>query len=142
MSDTEKHPGGRPTAYDPSFCERVIELGKCGKSLEQIGAELGVTYRTLVNWRDSHEEFFHALEEAKIQEMVWWENQGQAYMLEHPGSPKLNAGLYSRSLAARFPKKYSERIRQEVTGEDGQPLVTGITLTFVKPDAKTDDENN
>ena len=125
---------GRPTTYDPSYCEKVIALGKLGKSFEQIAAQLDVSYRTIVNWRDTHEDFFHALEEAKIYEMVWWEEQAQAYMLEHKDAPKLNTGLWSRSMAARFPKKYREQTKTEITGADGAPLLAGIQVTFVKPD--------
>lgn len=66
--------------------------------------------------------------------MVWWEEQAQAYMLEHKDAPKLNTGLWSRSMAARFPKKYSERVKQEITGADGTPLITSIDINFVKTD--------
>jgi hypothetical protein len=129
---TEEVKTGRPTAYDPSYCEKVVELGRLGKSFEQMSAELNVSYRTLCNWRDTHEEFFHALSDAQALSQSWWENQAQAYMLEHPGAPKLNTGLWSRSMAARFPKTYSERIKQEVTGADGAPLLTGLQVSFVE----------
>jgi len=37
-------------------------------------------------------------------------------------------------MAARFPKKYRESTKTEITGADGAPLISGITVTFVKPD--------
>ena len=125
------NPVGRPTAYDPSFCDKAIELGSKGKSLEQISGALGITYRTLCNWRDEHEEFFHALEEAKVRELIWWEDHAQSYLVEHKDGEKLNVGLWSRSMAARFPKKYSERIRQELTGADGAPLLKSVEIMFI-----------
>ena len=125
------NPVGRPSAYDPSFCEKAIELGNKGKSLEQISGALGITYRTLCNWRDEHEEFFHALEEAKVREMIWWEEHAQAYLVEHKDGDRLNVGLWSRSMAARFPKKYSERIRQELTGAEGAPLLKSVEIMFI-----------
>ena len=131
----EKRPVGRPTLYDPLFCEQVIELGKLGKSVEQIASNLGVGTRTLFTWKDTHEEFRHALEDAKAAEQTWWEDQAQAYMLEHKDAAKLNASIWSRSMAARFPKKYRESVKQEITGENGAPLLTGIQISFVKPDA-------
>ena len=134
------NPVGRPTQYDPSFCEKAIELGNKGKSLEQISGALGITYRTLCNWRDSHEEFFHALEEAKIREMIWWEEHAQAYLVEHKDGERLNVGLWSRSMAARFPKKYSERIKQELTGAEGAPLLKGVEITFVEPNANRSED--
>ena len=126
---------GRPTTYDPAYCERVVELGKLGKSTEQICASIGVPLRTAYQWRDANPEFAQALEEAKAHEQVWWEDIAQAFIVEAPGREKLNTGLWSRSMAARFPKKYRESVKQEITGQDGAPLMAGITVSFVKPDA-------
>ena len=125
------NPVGRPSAYDPSYCQKAIELGTKGKSLEQISGALGITYRTLCNWRDEYEEFFHALEEAKVRELIWWEDHAQSYLIEHKDGDKLNVGLWSRSMAARFPKKYSERIRQELTGAEGAPLLKSVEIMFI-----------
>jgi hypothetical protein len=43
-------------------------------------------------------------------------------MIEEQGAAKLNASIWSRSMAARFPRKYRESIKQEITGSDGGPL--------------------
>ena len=128
-----KRPVGRPSLYDPAYVDRVIELGKIGKSTEAIGAILGVGTKTLYNWRDEHPEFLHALELAKEYELQWWEDIAQTHMVENKESDKLNATIWSRSMAARFPKKYRESTKQEITGADGAPLLTGIQVTFVKP---------
>jgi transposase-like protein len=137
MTDTvpvlEKRPVGRPTLYDPAYCGKVVELGRIGKSVEQIAAILDVSLRTMYSWRDAHEEFLHALDDAKTYEQAWWEEQASSYMVENKESDRLNATLWSRSMAARFPKKYRESTKQEITGADGAPLLTGIQVTFVKP---------
>ena len=129
----EKRPVGRPSLYDPKYCEKVIALGKIGKSVEQIASTLNVSLRTMYSWRDAHEEFLHALEDAKTYEQAWWEEQAAAYMVENKESDRLNATLWSRSMAARFPKKYRESVKQEITGADGAPLLQGIQVSFVKP---------
>lgn len=129
----QKRPVGRPSTYDPAYCEKVVELGKLGKSIEQICYNLNTPIRTLYEWRDRHEEFSQALDEAKVYEQAWWEEQAAAYMLEHKDAPKLNASIWSRSMAARFPKKYRESTKTEITGADGAALLTGINVTFVKP---------
>jgi hypothetical protein len=110
-----------------------VALGALGKSLEQISSNLGVSCRVLYDWRDRYPEFLRALEEAKEAEQTWWEEQAQAYMLEHKDGPKLNASIWSRSMAARFPKKYRESVKQEITGENGAPLLTAIQVSFVTP---------
>lgn len=137
MTDTtetqEKRPVGRPSLYDPAYCDKVVELGRIGKSVEQISAILNVSLRTMYSWRDAHEEFLHALDDAKTYEQAWWEEQAAAYMVENKESDRLNASLWSRSMAARFPKKYRESTKTEITGADGAPLLSGINVTFVKP---------
>lgn len=134
IEETEKRPVGRPSLYDPAYCDKVVELGRIGKSVEQIAAILNVSLRTMYSWRDAHEEFLHALDDAKTYEQAWWEEQAAAYMVENKESDRLNASLWSRSMAARFPKKYRESTKTEITGADGAPLLSGINVTFVKPD--------
>jgi hypothetical protein len=76
------------------------------------------------------------LEYAKELELDWWETIAQAMMVENKDSDKLNSSIWSRSMAARFPKKYRESTKTEITGADGAPLVTGINVTFVKPNGE------
>ena len=129
----EKRPVGRPSTYDPAYCQEVVELGKLGKSIEQICYDLNTPVRTLYEWRDRHPEFSQALEDAKGFEQAWWENQAHSYMVETKEGARLNHSLWSRSMAARFPKKYRESVKQEITGAEGAPLLTGIQVSFVKP---------
>ena len=129
-----KRPVGRPTLYDPALCDQVIELGKLGKSIEQIASHLGFSLRVFYKWRDEYEEFMHAMEDAKQYEQYWWEEQAQAFLIENRDSDKINTTMWSRSMAARFPKKYRESTKTEITGADGAPLLAGIQVTFVQPD--------
>ena len=128
-----KRPVGRPSAYDPAFCEKAIEMGKLGKSTEAIGSILDVGTATLYRWRDEFPEFREALDTAKEYELLWWEDIAQTHMIENRESDKINASIWSRSMAARFPKKYRESTKTEITGADGAPLISGIQVTFVQP---------
>jgi len=132
MNETLK-PFGRPTLYDPQYCDQVRELGALGKSIEQISYKLGVSLRTIYVWKEAYPDFLHALEDAKAAEQNWWEEQAQAYLLEHKDGAKLNASIWSRSMAARFPKKYRDNTKLELTGEGGAPLIPSIQVSFVKP---------
>lgn len=131
--ETIKRPVGRPTLYSPDLCDKVIELGKIGKSVEQIASILGYSLRTMYQWRDVYPDFLHAMEDAKQYEQYWWEEQAQAYLVENKESDKINTSLWSRSMAARFPKKYRESTKTEITGADGTSLLEGIQVTFVMP---------
>lgn len=124
---------GRPTNYDASYCRKVIELGKQGKSYEQIALILNIGLRTLFTWRNTHEEFQHALKDAKTFEMAFWEDIAQAHLVEVKNAPRLNTGLWSRSMAARFPNKYSERLKKEEFAENQINSITGFKIILVKP---------
>ena len=133
---------GRPTKYKPEYCQRVIELGRKGKSIEQIAGLLNVAKRTLYNWRDNHEDFLHALDEAHDLALMWWEDTAQNNIVETKEGERVNASLWSRSMAARFPKKYRQEVKQEITGADGAPLLTAIQVSFVEPDEQPESNNS
>lgn len=108
--------GGRPSKYDPAYCERVIELGKEGKSLVQIAVALDMPKSTLQSWADQHIEFSAALTRAKQCEQAWWENKGQ----EGLTADKFNSAVWSKSMSARFREDYTER--RELAGVPDQPI--------------------
>lgn len=110
--------GGRPTLYDPGFCERVIELGRQGKSLTQIAVSLGFSKATLLGWAEKHIEFSTALTRAKECEQAWWEDQGQSGMT----ADKFNSAVWSKSMSARFRDDYTER--RELAGVADRPIET------------------
>lgn len=127
------NPVGRPSKYDPTYNDKVIELGKQGKSFEQMASILGVGITTFKRWREEHEEFRTALEDAQGFAQTWWEDMAQSYLVESKDTEKLNTGLWSRSMAARFPNNYSDRVKQEISGPNGAELKSGFTLVFEEP---------
>jgi hypothetical protein len=106
----------RPTSYKPAFCAKVVALGKRGKSKAQIAAALGVARQTLENWMNEHPAFLAAMEQSRDLALAWWEDQGQSGVWEKRGGRKLNASLWSRSMAARFPAEYRESSKLELEG--------------------------
>jgi transposase-like protein len=123
--EATKNPVGRPTDYKPEYCERVVALGKEGKSHVQIAAELDVAKSTLYLWKDEHPEFSDALNASRSFAQAWWETIGQGQML----SPLqgFSASLWAKQVSARFPDDYTEKSKQEVTGD-----LSGLTVRFVK----------
>jgi hypothetical protein len=127
-TEPTKRGRGQPTKYRQEYCDRVIEWGKEGKSIEWMCAELGVVYNTLVgSWTRLDPEFAEALELAKLYALKWWEDKGQSGL----DTRDFNSNLYSRSMSARFPDKWRESTRNELTGKDGAPLsvpdLTGLS---------------
>lgn len=109
-------PAGRPTKYDPSYCEDVIELGRAGKSLAQMCAHFDIARSTIDQWAQDNPEFSEALSRAKVHAQDWWESKG----VEGMTSDKFNAAIWKKSMEARFRDDYTERREHE---HKVQPIV-------------------
>ena len=113
---------GRPSEYDPAYCERIIELGEGGASIAEMAYELGCCKNTLTAWANANEEFLNAFTRAKMASQVWWERKGRAGM-EKSGS-EFQGNIWSRNMAARFPDDWREVKGAEITGKNGAPIQT------------------
>ena len=141
-----KHPISLPTVIEepkdkvarPSYSKEVgkeiCDLIAEGLTLDQTAAKLRVTARCILRWIGADEELGHEYAQARAR-------QGDAYadriatVVDRVGDPdtpehlKLDAnqarvmidGL-KWAAAKRAPKKYGDRITQEVVGKDGAPL--------------------
>lgn len=107
-------PVGRPTSYRPEYCEKVIELGKLGKSLAQFASNFNVSRQTIDNWAEDYPEFLEALNKAKAHAQDWWENAGQEGMFL--GGSGFNAAVWKATVQARFREDYTERQEIHQTG--------------------------
>jgi hypothetical protein len=71
---TEKRPVGRPTLYDPALCEKVVELGKLGKSVEQIAYNLNLSERRAASVKQYLSEV-HGISEQRLIEKGFGERR-------------------------------------------------------------------
>ena len=110
-----KRPVGRPSSYEPEYCEIIIELGKLGKSIAQMASAFDVDKASIFDWAANHEEFSTALARARAHSQTWWENAAQENMADR----NFNAQLWLKSVASRFRDDYTERQVTEVSGPDG-----------------------
>ena len=102
--------GGRPTKYDPTYCDRVIEYGKEGMSLHEMALELDVAPSTLFLWRETHPECSEAIKKAVEYSQGWWEKLGRSAAAG--GVPNFNATAYIFNKKNRFAADW--RDKQEV----------------------------
>ena len=123
--------GGCPTAvpsrYRPEYCEKVIELGREGKSKSYMTAALGINKNTLAKWADQNPEFAEALDIALLLSQQWWEDAGQNGMLGR----SIDAAIWSRSMSARFREDWADTRRVETTGKDGGPLEVSNRVSVI-----------
>ena len=59
--DNEPHPGGRPTLYDPAYCEQARKLCLLGATDIELADFFEVNVATIYRWRNTHEEFCEAV---------------------------------------------------------------------------------
>jgi hypothetical protein len=95
---------GRPSKYDPSFCEVAIEIGKNGQSWTSIAAALDITRETIYEWAKIHPDFSDAIALSRTYSQKWWEEKGRLGL----ESGKFNGALWSRNMSSRFPQDWRE----------------------------------
>jgi DNA-binding XRE family transcriptional regulator len=103
---------GRPTKYDPTYCDLVRELGAEGKSKAQIAAAIGVNRDTLNEWSKLHREFSVAVKDAQELALAWWETAGQVNMARQG----FNATAYIFQMKNRFRDDYRDQHDHKLSG--------------------------
>lgn len=121
------NPVGRPSKYDPAYCDAVVELGRIGKSFAQMASHFDVARSTIDKWAEDHPEFSEALSRAKAHSQAYWETMGHD-KIETSG---FNAQVWKKTMEARFRDDYTER--KEVSGPEGGPVPIQV-LTAVPRD--------
>jgi hypothetical protein len=64
---------GRPTDYDPSLCEALVETMSRGDTLACFAAEQNVSRDTCYQWMKTHPEFSDAFKRAQENSQRFWE---------------------------------------------------------------------
>ena len=77
MSD-DKKPFGRPSKYDPKFCDMIIEHMSEGASMASFAAEIEVARSTINKWGEDHPDFSEAISIAKSKCAAWWEKAARS----------------------------------------------------------------
>lgn len=116
-----KHPGGRPTKYDPSFCDKVDDYLKTATrenmhlpKLQSFAIYLNVSMDALEDWRKLYPEFSGALD--KIM-------KAQAERLIDDGiygGKEVNSTIVKLLLQNNHGMK--ERSETEISGPDKEPV--------------------
>lgn len=118
---------GRPTEYDPAFCEIAIQAGAEGDGLAGIAAKIGIVRSTLNEWVDRYPDFSAAIAHARELSLSWWEQQGKDGIW---AGKQFNAQAYSLQVRNRFPEDWRERTEQVIDNKqdnrNGQELIASV----------------
>lgn len=113
-ANSPKRGRGRPTDYRAEYCERVIALGREGKSKAQIACALDVHRGTLDDWAGRHAEFAVAIARARDLSLAWWEEQLERGIW---AGKEFNATAYAFAMKNRFPDDYRDKHEHKVEGQ-------------------------
>lgn len=107
--------GGRPSSYDPGYCDAVVEFGREGESLTGIAVKLGVSKQTVYNWMDEFPDFMDAIEKARACAQGWWEDTLKFQARSGKGSA--TAAIFA--MKNQFPDDYRDRREIDLDGKIG-----------------------
>jgi hypothetical protein len=122
--DSEARPGrpARPAAYDPAYCDRIVEFCREGYSITGFAGSIGVARATIRDWADAHPAFAAAVKSAKAAAALWWEQRGRE-VCETGGRPGA-ATMIMFNLKNLAPEDYADRQSLEHSGPEGGPVET------------------
>lgn len=92
------------TKYDPSMCDKMVEMGKLGKSQKMMWSELGISKSTANAYAKKHPEFAEALDLALVHSQAFWEQQ----ILMNLDNKQFNSRLAEIALRGQFQDTYRE----------------------------------
>lgn len=119
---------GRPSEYDPAFCEAVIAAGAQGYSLTAFAGLIGVHRDTLYAWGEAHPEFSDAMKRHKAVRV----HRLEFGLLNSASAPVVTAHIFALKNAC--PEEWRDKVVQEHTGPNGGPVqISEIRRTIVDP---------
>lgn len=124
---------GRPSTYDPSYCDVVRDMMSTGLSKTAVAGHLKVSRQRLIDWADANPDFRDAIKEGEAMRTLRLE---QDLLMANTG-PQVTSRIFALKNAA--PEEWRDMKAVEMTGKDGGPMeITGITRRIVDPGG-TDD---
>jgi len=154
--------GGRPSDYTQEIADTICLLIAEGQSLRKICTDESMPDKsTVFRWIARNCTFRDQYAQAKDQgAMVWAEEildiaddgandymelldesgdvKGYRLNGEHVQRSKLRVDSRKWLLSKLMPKKYGDKVQQELSGPGGGPIKTDSTITFVGVNSKSE----
>lgn len=119
-------PAGRPSEYDPSYCDSVVSFLRDGYSLAAYAGEIGVARSTIYEWMKDQPEFSDAVKRGQAGAALWWERLNRNFAISGEG----NATAIIFGLKNRAADDWRDKTETEHSGS----VVTEIKRTVVRPE--------
>lgn len=112
------HPGGRPSKYDPRYCDEVISLMSEGLSLTAFAGSILVARSTINEWMAAHPQFSEAVKIGQSARTLKLEKD----LLTMSEGPRVTSRIFALKNAA--PEEWRDKQDIEHSG--------GVTVTKVE----------
>lgn len=138
-------PTGRPTDYEPDFCQRAANLCAKGATDFEVAEDLGVCVRTLYRWKAEYPEFCQALKVGKeaaderVELSLFHRAVGYSHravkIFQYEGAPMLvpytehvapDVGAATLWLSNRKPDDWRVKQSLEHSGKNGAPIPIAV----------------
>jgi len=161
-TESKKNPGGRPTRYTLKLTDEICERLAVGESMRSIARDEGMpAMSTLFKWLRLYPKFTEQYDRAKVESADAMSEdcldiadniEGAPVMVD--GVPlkvdgnlvktidsvsvqhaKLKVDTRKWLMSKMKPKKYGDKISQELSGPNGGPIETASVFEFVPVDS-------
>jgi len=124
-----KHPGGRPTKFEPKTCELIVQSVRLGAPWELAPLRAGVDYTTFRKWiqrgqaekTGPYREFFEAIKRAEGEAVV-----RRLVVIERSA----NSGTW-QAAAWLLERRYPQIFGRTVVTSDAPPAAAPASITAV-----------
>jgi len=117
-------PAGRPSKYDPKYCQMAIEFMKDGFSVTALAGHIGVSRSTIFLWAENNPEFSDALKTGQALAAHWWEVRLRDVALTGEG----NATAAIFGVKNRSREEWKDKHEVDHSSTDGTMKPTVIEL--------------
>lgn len=125
---------GRPTKYDPAYCDQVVAHAQDGASLTSFAAEIDVARSTINEWMGEHPEFSEACARAKARAASWWESRGRSIAKDGGGPGAATMVMFGMKNMGGEDWKDASQIDHRSTDGSMTPPPTRIIVEAATPD--------
>lgn len=130
MSDQKaKGKPGRPTRKTPEIVDILLKCLSWGLHIQTACAYAKIDRKTFYNWLESDDDFSTQVEFAQSQAIISLAQEVRSHDPQGPWKLLKNVA----------PDRYKDKIEQEVTGKDGEPLKLEVYDYRSKTPVESDD---
>lgn len=126
---------GRPSSFTQEVAQVICDRIAVGDSVRTICEDEGMPNRvTVLRWLETHPDFAAKYARAREAQADVMDEKimtvADACTAETAAADRVKIGAYQWRAARLAPKRYGERVAQEISGPDGGPIETAdITPT-------------